>query len=819
MGTNEHPPRSTPLRSGEFHYFRVPRKDWSARLEDVRAAGLNAVSIYVPWNWHEPQRGALDLTGETLPERDLVGALDAIDAAGLDCVYRPGPFITAEWRGGGIPAWLWQELPEVQALNAEGRPAGAGRPYPAITYTHPAYEEQAARWLAASLEPVLPRLASRGGSVINVQLDDEPSYWQQLDDSLALDYNPHLLSAAPGPSRYARFLLERHGDLAGVAAAHRQSWSTLDEIDPPRAALRDLSELPRFIDWLDFKLQEVNDHVQFLYDIVRAAGVDVAVSMLHPYLLPLQAAKFAEWAVDRQLDIELTNECYLALFTAGSTPEQKVASVISCHETYRMWHRGLGEPVTMELQGSNASYIEPGAMELLYAVTLARGIRGMNLFMAVGGENPRGYENLTGREYDLGAPIALDGTRRPNFDTLSKMTNTMIAMEQTLAAATPLRDVWVGCYVEYESAALVAGDALFDRSALQAWCSNGDIGLSDAPTMQALLTLSDVSFGCLDLQRAPIEELAAARQLWVPALPFMDAATQRRLVDYVRAGGHLVLVGAVPDRDLGGEPCTLLAELAFGAERPAFDDLRDRGETYAIVRAEGDEVLVARGTAAALPAVGDPVVLARRDEDDAPCAVLRAFGAGTLTVIGFRLAYTPTAGLDQRAFVVRLVERLGGPRHAWSSDAQTMAMQLAGPAGGLVCVVNPVDLPASPAITVTDGEGRRSFPVAGGRFELNRRGARLLPVDLPLAGGRVLRHATFELIGREEWRDSLTLTFSPGDVSHGELAFSGSPDPELPVITGARLVASSVVGDLLVLEVEPSGDFAVTLPHYTEETR
>ena len=141
MRMNEHSSAAGPpvqLRSGEFHYFRVPRKDWSARLEDVRAAGLNAVSIYVPWNWHEPQRGRLDLTGETLPERDLVGALDAIEAAGLDCVYRPGPFITAEWRGGGIPSWLWEELPEVQALDAEGRAAGAGRPYPAITYTHPA---------------------------------------------------------------------------------------------------------------------------------------------------------------------------------------------------------------------------------------------------------------------------------------------------------------------------------------------------------------------------------------------------------------------------------------------------------------------------------------------------------------------------------------------------------------------------------------------------------------------------------------------------------------------------------------------------------
>jgi hypothetical protein len=145
-------------------------------------------------------------------------------------------------------------------------------------------------------------------------------------------------------------------------------------------------------------------------------------------------------------------------------------------------------------------------------------------------------------------------------------------------------------------------------------------------------------------------------------------------------------------------------------------------------------------------------------------------------------------------------------------------MQIAGAEGGLVCVVNPVDLPASPAITVTDGEGRRSFPVAGGRFTMNRRGARLLPVDLPLGGGRLLRHATFELVGRESRQGALTLSFSPGDVSQGELAFSGPLDPELLVLTGARLVASTVVGDLHVIEVEPSGEFTLTLPP-KEETR
>ena len=149
--------------TGEFHYFRVPRSAWHDRLAAVRDLGFEGVSIYVPWNWHQPTPTALDLSGRTLPERDLLGALDAIAAAGLTCIYRPGPFITGEWRDGGIPAWLWQRDPSIVALDARGRSAAAGQAYPALTYAHPGYEVPAVG-LADHVDPSrrrLPGLARR----------------------------------------------------------------------------------------------------------------------------------------------------------------------------------------------------------------------------------------------------------------------------------------------------------------------------------------------------------------------------------------------------------------------------------------------------------------------------------------------------------------------------------------------------------------------------------------------------------------------------------------------------------------------------------
>ena len=39
--------------SGSFHYFRTQPAQWGDRLERMKAAGLNTVTTYIPWNLHE----------------------------------------------------------------------------------------------------------------------------------------------------------------------------------------------------------------------------------------------------------------------------------------------------------------------------------------------------------------------------------------------------------------------------------------------------------------------------------------------------------------------------------------------------------------------------------------------------------------------------------------------------------------------------------------------------------------------------------------------------------------------------------------------
>lgn len=48
---------------------------------------------YVPWNYHEPQPGVYDFSGD----RDVEAFLDLAAELGLLVILRPGPYICAEW--------------------------------------------------------------------------------------------------------------------------------------------------------------------------------------------------------------------------------------------------------------------------------------------------------------------------------------------------------------------------------------------------------------------------------------------------------------------------------------------------------------------------------------------------------------------------------------------------------------------------------------------------------------------------------------------------------------------------------------------------
>ncbi|WP_169166037.1 glycoside hydrolase family 35 protein [Cellulomonas taurus] len=137
--------------SGALHYFRVHPDQWADRIRKARLMGLNTIETYVAWNFHAPRPGVFDLTGQ----RDLGRFLDLVAAEGMYAIVRPGPYICAEWTGGGLPGWLLAD-PEVGVRRHE-----------------PRYLAAIAEYYDQHLPLVAARQIDHGGPVIAVQVENE----------------------------------------------------------------------------------------------------------------------------------------------------------------------------------------------------------------------------------------------------------------------------------------------------------------------------------------------------------------------------------------------------------------------------------------------------------------------------------------------------------------------------------------------------------------------------------------------------------------------------------------------------------------------
>ncbi|WP_278235512.1 beta-galactosidase family protein [Isoptericola sp. AK164] len=137
--------------SGALHYFRVHPDQWADRIRSARLMGLDTIETYVAWNHHSPAPGEFRTDGR----RDLARFLDLVAAEGMHAIVRPGPYICAEWTGGGLPAWLLAD-PAVGVRRAEPRfLAAIGDYYRAVAAI------------------VAPRQVTRGGSVLMMQVENE----------------------------------------------------------------------------------------------------------------------------------------------------------------------------------------------------------------------------------------------------------------------------------------------------------------------------------------------------------------------------------------------------------------------------------------------------------------------------------------------------------------------------------------------------------------------------------------------------------------------------------------------------------------------
>ncbi|KAL1509805.1 hypothetical protein ABEB36_004486 [Hypothenemus hampei] len=146
------------ILSGAFHYFRVHPNYWRDRLRNMRAAGLNTIETYVPWNLHEPYSGVYDFGNGSSDFEEFLDVEKFIKLAqeeDLFVLLRPGPYICSEWEFGGLPAWLLG-IPDIKLRTNDS-----------------IYLSYVSRYFEKLFKIIAPLQFPNGGPIIALQVENE----------------------------------------------------------------------------------------------------------------------------------------------------------------------------------------------------------------------------------------------------------------------------------------------------------------------------------------------------------------------------------------------------------------------------------------------------------------------------------------------------------------------------------------------------------------------------------------------------------------------------------------------------------------------
>lgn len=155
--------KSVQLICGEMHYPRIPKEYWADRMKRAKAMGLNTVSAYVFWNYHERKPGEFDFSGQA----DLAEFVRAAQREGLFVLLRPGPYVCAEWDFGGYPYWLLKDKDMV------------------VRSKNPKFLEACKRYIDRLGKELAPLTIENGGPIIMVQVENEYGSYSNDKEYLA----------------------------------------------------------------------------------------------------------------------------------------------------------------------------------------------------------------------------------------------------------------------------------------------------------------------------------------------------------------------------------------------------------------------------------------------------------------------------------------------------------------------------------------------------------------------------------------------------------------------------------------------------------
>jgi len=215
--------------TADYPYYRDDASHWADRLTRLKSIGIMAVTVYIPWRHHQPDRfKPPDFDGSTQANRDVLSFLRLCADLDLEVIAKPGPFIHAEVNYGGLPDWVCPlNNPQIEALlNANGEAecwAGSQveadgetiERWPLPAPFSPEFLRLTRIWMQQVGEEVIRPLAAPVGPIVALQIANEGIYSNGAKAPWAYDFSPSALA------QFRDFLVGKYGKLVSSTVIRR----------------------------------------------------------------------------------------------------------------------------------------------------------------------------------------------------------------------------------------------------------------------------------------------------------------------------------------------------------------------------------------------------------------------------------------------------------------------------------------------------------------------------------------------------------------------------------------------------------------------
>ncbi|MEU7062736.1 beta-galactosidase [Streptomyces sp. NPDC046161] len=425
------PGTARPVVVGEYPYYRADPDNWDSNLRELRGLGVDVLSCYLPWRFHEVGEGAdssFDFTGKTDPQRDVVGLLGLAADAGLGVLLKPGPFIHAEVQLGGLPDRLCGPA-HTPYRGLDGTVlTSQGKPLPSLL--DPRVQAEIETWLKAVADEVVAGAVAPDGPVVALQLGNEGTSGDAHLPVDAQDASPAAREA------FARWLAGR--------GLRDEAARTGEDVARWTSALRQL-----WSQWAGYAIVGLWDRISALFPAgpVRLANVPLTGLTAPRAALDAWAARqraiqgsrhligHTEWVGNPARDTTAFGSHLTGILLGGT-------DVVEANWGFTWTDKTFAEPATPVFNALLALML--GSTTLSVYTACATGNWGDLVDMDPDGLRSEGVDPaLHAPPYSPGAPLAESGDHQANAEGLRLLSSFLERFGTLLLAGTPDHDAMV----------------------------------------------------------------------------------------------------------------------------------------------------------------------------------------------------------------------------------------------------------------------------------------------------------------------------------------------------------------------------------------